>query len=342
FGTPGLSGATSAAVSLTAGPATQIAAHSVVTQSATAGTAVANPPSVLVTDASANPVSGVSVTFAVASGDGTVNPATPVATGADGIAAVVSWTLGPTAGANTLSANAAGLAGSSVTFTATATVGPPASLVKSSGDPLTGQVGTTLATPHEVLVRDAGANPVSGVRVDWQAATGGGSVNPTFSTTDVNGHATTTRTLGVVPGTQTTTATATLSGGPTTVTFTITATIAGASRMTKNGGDLQQDTVTASQSTISASSGGSAVTITVTALDGFGNPIGGKTVTLTATGNGNTLTQPPGPTTTSGVASGTLSSTVAEAKTVSASVGGTAIAQQATVTVNPAAAAKLV
>src|SRR5439155_26040665 len=100
-------------------------------------------------------------------------------------------------------------------------------------------------------------------------------------------------------------------------------------------------TVTASQSTISASSGGSAVTITVTALEGFGNPIGGKTVTLTPTGNGNTLTQPPGPTTTSGVASGTLSSTVAEAKTVSASVGGTAIAQQASVTVNPARAAKL-
>ena len=120
-----------------------------------------------------------------------------------------SWTLGPTAGANTLTATAPALTGSPVTFTATATVGAAASLTKSSGDNLSGQVGSTLATPHEVLVTDARGNPVSGVRVDWQAATGGGSVNPTFSTTDVNGHATTTRTLGVVPGTQTTTATAT-------------------------------------------------------------------------------------------------------------------------------------
>ena len=293
FGTPGLSGATSAAVSLTAGPATQIAAHSVVTQSATAGTAVANPPSVLVTDASANPVSGVSVTFAVASGDGTVNPATPVATGADGIAAVVSWTLGPTAGANTLSANAAGLAGSSVTFTATATVGPPASLVKSSGDPLTGQVGTTLATPHEVLVRDAGANPVSGVRVDWRAATGGGSVNPSFSTTDVNGHATTTRTLGVTPGTQTTTATATLQSGPATVTFTITATIGGASRMTKNGGDLQKDTVGATLP----------VPLSVSVTDDFNNPVGNVTIGWSVIDGGGQVNPPSSSTNAQGIAS---------------------------------------
>src|SRR5207253_3071455 len=86
--------------------------------------------------------------------------------------------------------------------------------------------------------------------------------------------------------------------------------------------------------------GGSAATITVTALDGFGNPIGGKTVTLTATGSNNTLT-PPGTTDANGVAAGTLTSTTAETKTVSATVAGTAIAQTATVTVQPAAPAQL-
>src|SRR2546426_1189103 len=222
FGAPPLTPVTSGAITLSAGAAATIAVSAGNSQSAVAGTAVAIPPAAVVKDASGNPVSGVSVSFAVATGNGTVDPTTPVSTGADGVAAVRSWTLGPTAGANTLTATAPGLTGSPLTFTATATVGAAASLTKSSGDNLSGQVGSTLATPHEVLVTDSRGNPVSGVRVDWQAATGGGSVNPTSSTTDVNGHATSTRTLGVVPGTETTTATATLSGGPATVTFTVT------------------------------------------------------------------------------------------------------------------------
>ena len=52
----------------------------------------------------------------------------------------------------------------------------------------------------------------------------------------------------------------------------------------------------------------------VTARDANGNPIQGATVTLAASGSGNTLTQP-GLTNASGVATGTLSSTVAESKT---------------------------
>src|SRR5947199_10873970 len=54
---------------------------------------------------------------------------------------------------------------------------------------------------------------------------------------------------------------------------------------------------------------------------------------LEATGGGNTLTQPSGSTDANGVATGTLSSTVAETKTVSATANGTAITQTATVTV---------
>ncbi|MGE5744365.1 MAG: invasin domain 3-containing protein [Gemmatimonadota bacterium] len=104
--------------------------------------------------------------------------------------------------------------------------------------------------------------------------------------------------------------------------------------------------VSASNSTVAASptsitAGGSGSTITVTAKDGSGNPISGATVVLAATGSGNTLTQPASTTNASGVATGTLASTVAEAKTVSATINGTAITQQATVTVNPAAAAAL-
>jgi hypothetical protein len=71
----------------------------------------------------------------------------------------------------------------------------------------------------------------------------------------------------------------------------------------------------------------------VTARDANGNLISGATVVLAATGSGNTLTQPAGPTNASGVATGTLSSTVAGTKTVSATISGVAITQTATVTV---------
>ena len=62
-------------------------------QSATVNAAVTTAPSVLVTDAHGNPVQGVSVTFAVASGGGSVTGATAT-TGADGVATVGPWTLG--------------------------------------------------------------------------------------------------------------------------------------------------------------------------------------------------------------------------------------------------------
>ncbi|MGH7567794.1 MAG: Ig-like domain-containing protein [Gemmatimonadales bacterium] len=429
FRTTGLDSVTSNAVTVTAGAATQIAVNGGNSQAATAGTAVAVVPSVIVRDASNNPVQGVPVTFAVTPSNGGITGATST-TNASGIAQVGSWTLSTVAKLDTLTATATGLTGSPVTFVDTAKVGPPAVMTKSSGDNLTGQVGTALATPHEVRITDVHGNPALGAAVSWAAATGGGSVNPTVSTTNADGRATTIRTLGPTAGTHTTTATATLTGGPTTVTFSANATVGGATQMTITGGQNQVDTVgqtlptpltvrvadnlsnpvpgvpiswavtngggslsqaldttdanglssvtwtlgtlmsptdstqqvqatgvgsplaftaftvpgpvsptqttvTAAPATITA--GGAASTITVTARDQFGNVIKGKAVTLAATGSGNTLTQLSTPTDVNGVATGTLSSTKAEAKSVSATVGGVAITQPATVTVNPAA-----
>src|SRR5207249_8840246 len=100
------------------------------------------------------------------------------------------------------------------------------------------------------------------------------------------------------------------------------------------GGDggvsASQSTVTASSSAITA--GSDTATITVTAKDASGTPISGATVVLAATGTGNTVTQPAAPTDANGVAIGTLSSTVAEVKTISAKANGTAITQTARVT----------
>jgi probable HAF family extracellular repeat protein len=97
--------------------------------------------------------------------------------------------------------------------------------------------------------------------------------------------------------------------------------------------DASRSTVSAAPTSITAGAGSS--TISVTVKDAGGNPIRGVRVVLSATGSGNTLTQPASLTDASGVATGTLSSTVAGTKTVSATADGTSIVQTAVVTVNP-------
>ena len=91
-GAPANLSVTFSASALTAAPArlTKVAGDG---QNAAAGTNVPTPPSVKVTDAVGNPIQGVLVTFAVTGGGGIVAPAVPVATGANGIAAVTSWLL---------------------------------------------------------------------------------------------------------------------------------------------------------------------------------------------------------------------------------------------------------
>jgi hypothetical protein len=87
-------------------------------QVAMAGTAVPVAPAVSVQDANGNPKAGAVVTFAVGSGGGSITGGTPTSNAA-GLAAVGSWTLGPSAGTNTLVATTPGVA--PVTFTAIAT-----------------------------------------------------------------------------------------------------------------------------------------------------------------------------------------------------------------------------
>jgi hypothetical protein len=103
----------------TAGAAALLTKSAGDNQTGAAGTPVAVPPSVTVTDANGNPKSDVVVTFAVTGGGGSVTGATATSNAA-GVATVGSWTLGAAGGSNTLTASAPGLA--TVTFTATAPV----------------------------------------------------------------------------------------------------------------------------------------------------------------------------------------------------------------------------
>lgn len=90
------------------GPAALLVVHEGDGQTTTIGTVVPVAPAVKVTDAFGNPVAGVTVTFAAAAGSGTVAGATPTSN-AQGIARVVSWTVGFTPGPNTLTASRSGV-----------------------------------------------------------------------------------------------------------------------------------------------------------------------------------------------------------------------------------------
>ena len=78
-------------------------------QAAFAGTAVTNAPSVMVSSVNGQPKAGVTVTFAVTSGGGTLSTTTATSA-ANGIATAGTWTLGSTAQANVVTATAASAA----------------------------------------------------------------------------------------------------------------------------------------------------------------------------------------------------------------------------------------
>ena len=272
----GLTAATSAAFTVVAGAPAAITMVQGNGQSANAGSAVAIALAVRVTDAAGNLAAGVTVTFAVVSGGGSVTGASAI-TNASGVATVGSWTLGTVAGANSLTATVAGLA--PLTFTATGLVGPPASVTRDAGDNQTATVNTAVAIPPRVVVRDAAGNPVSGVTVTFAVTAGGGSITGGTVVTDANGRASVgSWTLGTAAGPNTLTATA--SGVGTPVSFAATAIAGAATSLTKIAGDGQSASVNSPVATRPA----------VLARDAFNNPVAGVVVTFTVTSGGGSVT----------------------------------------------------
>jgi hypothetical protein len=146
------------------------------------------------------------VTFSVTGGGGSISQP-QVATGADGVAVIDSWALGPIAGANSLQASASGVA--SVVIGATGTAGAPASISVHAGNLQSALVNTAVLVPPAVIVRDNFTNPVSGVSVTFAVAGGGGSISGAAAVTGANGVATVgSWTVGADAGTNTLSATA--------------------------------------------------------------------------------------------------------------------------------------
>ncbi|HEX2080131.1 MAG TPA: leishmanolysin-related zinc metalloendopeptidase [Longimicrobium sp.] len=167
-----------------AGPAASATAAAGDGQTAAQGTAVAVAPRVLVRDAFQNPVAGVAVQFTVTAGAGGVTGATQT-TDANGVAVVGSWTMGPGAGTNTLTATFPGTSVPAVVFTATA--GAAGTLSVNAGNNQAAMAGTAVPTVPSVVVRDGSGNPLAGLSVTFTVTAGGGTVGNATATTNASG-----------------------------------------------------------------------------------------------------------------------------------------------------------
>lgn len=225
-------------------------------QTARFGAALTNPIAATLLDLDGNPVPSATITFTPDAGSGSVSAATAT-TNSQG-RAQVTWTLGATRGDMRMTVSATGAASEIVTATASGDV-----LTVATGASQVAAAGTTLLEPVVMQVRRSDGTPVSGVTLSFSPSSG--TVTPATATTDVNGRAQTTWTLGAAAGGQALTVTST-----TTPSVTVPATSRSATTLTLAGDG---------QSARFSTALGSAVVATLT--DDAGLPVPGATVTFT-------------------------------------------------------------
>ncbi len=194
-------------------------------QTAIAGGAVTTAPSVLVTNTVGQPVAGVSVTFAVLSGGGSITGASATTTNA-GIATAGTWTLGAAPGTNTLSASVAGLP--SVTYSATGTASPTL-VLSSNAVSLSALTGKSM-----VAITNGGSGTLSGVSIGstvygagaagWLTASLSANTAPASLTLSASAD-------GLAAASYTATLTVTANGSNSPQSITVTLTVLGPSRL---------------------------------------------------------------------------------------------------------------
>ena len=308
-GTPPRAG-TTPTITTVVGPPASLTVNAGNNQTATVGTAVATASSVIVKDANGNVVPSVTVTFAATAGGGSVTGGS-VTTNASGIAVVGSWTLGTTAGANTLTATCNGL---SATFSATGLAGPATKYVvaSSSYSPV---AGTRITITAQLADQHGNAVATSGIRVTWSRTGTGGRWRSRGTTTNASGIVTATYTTSNTSGR--------------TYTFTVTST----SPSTRTGTSPAVTTVAGPPASIAVNTGNNQTATVGTAVatapsvvvrDSRSNVCPGVTVTFAATAGGGSVTGASATTNASGIAavgSWTLGTT-AGANTLSATCNG--------------------
>ncbi|MES1248353.1 MAG: invasin domain 3-containing protein, partial [Actinomycetota bacterium] len=241
------------------------------------------------------------VTFAKTSGAGTVT-GLGTAIASNGVATLT--VTGNVAGAITIAATSGSLTSDSTTFTITP--GTAAKLVITSG---TGNLGWNVTRTLTAEIRDANDNVVTGdssTVVTFAKTSGLGTVTGLGTATASNGVASL-DVVGATPGGITIDASSgSLTNGSTSFGIVTGSVSAGGST-----NDAAPAAVTAD--------GASTATITVTLVDGGGNPIVGKTVTLTQNGGAHsTISAASGPSDASGVVTFTVHDDHAETVTYTA------------------------
>ena len=152
----------------------------------------------------------------------------------------------------------------------------PFALESISGEGQEGPASTQLARPFVVSVLDQNGSAFAGSVVTFSVTAGGGTLSTTTVTTDANGRARSTLTLGGGPGTNTVVATV---AGLEPVTFTATATEQMAHSLTKVSGDNQAGPASTQL----------AAPLVVSVLDQDGEAFAGASVTFSVTAGGGML-----------------------------------------------------
>lgn len=262
---------------------TQIVASAGENQVGAAGQQLGAALEVTVKDGSGSPVANVSVTWAVASGGGSVTPGSNT-TGADGKATAMR-TLGPGAGAQTATATVSGL--TPATFHHIAQIQGATQIAANGALVHTDSVLSTVS--YAAVVRDQNSQVVAGVIVTWSVTGGGGVLSQAADTTDVNGIVSTNLTLDQTAGPRAVLATVTgLQGSP--VNFVENGVAGNATQASRNSLDPQVGPVSSPLP----------VPLSVLVKDAYNNPKPGATVTWKLEGAG---TPPPLTTNASGIAS---------------------------------------
>ncbi len=259
---------------------TQVVQVSGDSQSGQVGKPLAVPVEVELRDSLGHPLAddegNTTVTFAVEQGGSVTQDTVAIDTKGR---AKTTWTLGNKPGKNHLTASF-GSQAMAMKFSANAVVGPPAVMVKVSGDSQTAQVGKPLAMPVEVELRDSLGNPIAAAEGNTTvtfAAKQGGSVSQQSIAIDAKGRATTTWTLGTKP--EENHLTASIDGQSIAVDFSAKALVGPPDSLSKIEGDGQTEFT------------GESLPISIRAkvFDAFGNPVPRVTVKFSpGAGSGST------------------------------------------------------
>ena len=250
---------------------------------------------VRVANAGGEGLAGVTVTWRIVGGGGSLASTPP--TDSDGHASV-TWTLGTVSGTdnNSVTATITALPDVVVAFIATATPGPPTRLTVISGNNQTGEVGVPLTQPLVVAAGDQFDNRLAGTTIDWGVSAGAGELSSTSTVTAADGQTSVTWTIGTTAGTTNNTATAVIRG-------------VSASRLTfaasgTHGAPTRFDVVSGSDQTAPV---GAALpnALTVRVSDAHGNPVPMQSVEWSVVEGGGSLAPASATTNGAGTASAT-------------------------------------